>query len=120
MSIHINSAQAAPAAPPELTPVRPTAPVAPAAVTAVSNDTAVKEPPKAAVSREELQEAIERLNEQVKKNSYNLNFSVDESSDYVVVKIRDANNGEVVRQIPNETVIRISEHFKGMLQDEKI
>jgi len=117
MSIHINPAQTAP---PELTAVRPTKAVEPQAAVIAAVDKAAQEPQKVSVSREELQQAIERLNEQVKKNSYNLNFSVDEGSDYVVVKIRDANNGEVVRQIPNETVLRLSEHFKGLLQDEKI
>ena len=70
--------------------------------------------------RRELQEAMERLNEQAKKNNYSLSFSVDDTSDYVVVKIRDADNGEVVRQIPNDTVLRVSTYFKGLLKDEKI
>ena len=56
----------------------------------------------------------------VKKNNYSLSFSVDEASRHVVVRIRDANSGEVVRQIPNETVLRLSENLKGLLQDEKI
>jgi len=117
MSININPAQTAP---PELAAARPAKAAATAAVTLPGNEKVVEEPAKTGVTREELQQAIERLNEQVKKNSYNLNFSVDEGSDYVVVKIRDANSGEVVRQIPNETVLRLSQHFKGLLQDEKI
>ena len=73
-------------------------------------------------SRRELRQAVERLNEQVKKNSYNLNFSVDEASRHLVVRVRTA-SGEVIRQIPDETVLRLAENMqdlKGLLQDEKI
>ena len=120
MSMNINPAQAAPAAMPDLAPVRPAKGLDPAIANALESPKTEQVTQKAEVSRKELQQAIERLNEQVKKNNYSLNFSVDEASDYVVVKIRDANNGEVVRQSPNETVLRLSAHFKGLLQDEKI
>jgi len=39
-----------------------------------------------------------------------------------VVKVRTA-SGEVIRQIPDETVLRLAENMqdlKGLLQDEKI
>lgn len=74
------------------------------------------------VRRRELQQAIERLNEQVKKMSFSLNFSFDDASKHIVVKMRDA-NGEVVRQIPDEAILRLAEqpqNIKGLLQDGKI
>jgi flagellar protein FlaG len=74
-------------------------------------------------SRRELEKAVERLNEQIKKSSYNLNFSFDKASNHVVVKVRSASSGEVIRQIPNDTVLKLAEHLedlKGLLQDEKI
>jgi len=74
-------------------------------------------------SRRDLEKAIERLNEQIKKSSYNLNFSFDKASNHVVVKVRSASSGEVIRQIPSDTVLKLAEHLedlKGLLQDEKI
>ena len=74
-------------------------------------------------SRRELEKAVERLNEQIKKSSYNLNFSFDKASNHVVVKVRSASSGEVIRQIPSDTVLKLAEHLedlKGLLQDEKI
>ena len=74
----------------------------------------------ALTKRRELQQALESLHEHAKKSNYSLSFTVDDASDYVVIKIRDANNGEVVRQIPNDTILRVSHYFKGLLKDEKI
>ena len=74
-------------------------------------------------TRRELEKAVERLNERIKKSSYNLNFSFDKASNHVVVKVRSASSGEVIRQIPNDTVLKLAEHLedlKGLLQDEKI
>lgn len=39
----------------------------------------------------------------------NLEFSVDESSGKVVVKVIASDSGEVVRQIPNEEVLKLAE-----------
>jgi len=72
--------------------------------------------------RKELDEALERLNEQVRKNNYNLNFSVDDTTNFVVVKVKDATSGDVIRQIPSETVLRVAhnlEAVKGLLRDEQ-
>ena len=121
MSMSINPAGTNAPAAPELPALRPIKPLTrDEAAAPASTEKAAQDTKKSEASRQELQQAIERLNEQVKKNNYSLNFSVDEAADYVVVKIRDANNGEVVRQIPNETVLRLSANLKGLLQDAKI
>jgi flagellar protein FlaG len=73
--------------------------------------------------RQELTEAIQRLNEQVRKSNYNLNFSVDDSTNMVVVQVRNAQSGDVIRQIPSETVLRVAhnmEAVKGLLSDEAV
>lgn len=78
------------------------------------------------VSRRQLQQAIEQLNEQVKKSSYNLNFSMDAATDSVVIRVRSASSGEILRQIPSDTVLHLAAHMKdlaelkGLLKDEKI
>ena len=88
---------------------------------------AVQEPQKpsfdAAQAQEQLDEAVERMNEHMRKNSYNLAFSVDKEVDKVVVKVTNLATGDVVRQIPNETALRIAhniEDMRGLLQDKKI
>ncbi|MEK0416496.1 MAG: hypothetical protein RI949_502 [Pseudomonadota bacterium] len=71
--------------------------------------------------RQEVQEAIKKLNEQMTKNSYNLNFSVDDTTNFVVVQVKNVQSGEVIRQIPNETVLRVAhdlEAVKGLLRDQ--
>jgi flagellar protein FlaG len=75
-----------------------------------------------AEAQRHLHEAVERLNEQMKKGAYNLNFTVDSVTDQVVVKVRNTQTGDVIRQLPNEAVLRFAhnlEDLKGLLSDEK-
>ncbi len=72
-------------------------------------------------TRRQLEEATEHLNQQMKRNSRDLSFSVDDVSNRVVVTVKNR-EGEVVRQIPNEVVLRVAhnmEDIKGLLQDDK-
>jgi len=65
-----------------------------------------------------LREAIDRLNEQMQRNGRDLNFAIDRKVDRTVVTVRSAQTGEVVRQIPDEAVLRVAhniEDIKGML-----
>lgn len=80
----------------------------------------VKFDPKAV--RQELQDAIDKLNEQMKRGSYNLNFTMDEVANQVVIKVRNLQTGDVIRQIPNEAALRFAhnlEDIKGLLNDER-
>jgi flagellar protein FlaG len=68
--------------------------------------------------REDLQKAIELLNTQVSKNNLGLGFSMDEALGRPVVTVKNTQSGEVIRQIPNEVVVKIAhniEAFKGLL-----
>jgi flagellar protein FlaG len=74
-------------------------------------------------AQEQLKEAVDRMNEHMRKNNYNLAFSVDKDSSKVVVKVTNLETGDVVRQIPNEAALRVAhniEDFRGLLQDKKI
>lgn len=51
-------------------------------------------------------EDIQKFFQSVKRN---LEFSVDESSGKVVVKVIASESGEVVRQIPNEEVLKLAD-----------
>ena len=68
-----------------------------------------------------LKEAIQMLNEQMKASGRNLNFSIDQEVNRTVIKVKNSTTGELVRQIPDETVLRVAhsiEKVKGMLLDE--
>jgi len=89
----------------------------------------LKAPPKAEIRydpaemRRNLEEAIQRLNEQMKQNARNLNFSIDELANRTVITVKSTETGEVIRQIPNETVLKVAhniEQLKGMLHNETI
>lgn len=47
----------------------------------------------------------------VRSQGRNLEFRVDDSTGVVVVRVRDAVTGEVIRQIPNEAALRIAERL---------
>lgn len=81
--------------------------------------------PNAKVSREErqrnLQEALSRLNDEMRKNDRSLQFSLDKELNRTVIKVKNPHTGEVIRQIPDETVLRVAhniESIKGLLVNE--
>ena len=68
--------------------------------------------------RQTLQEAVSILNKQLNEHNRGIGFSVDDALDTPVVTVRSTVTGEVVRQIPNEAVVRIAhniENVKGLL-----
>ncbi len=72
--------------------------------------------------RENIADALQKLNEQMRNNGRDLNFSMDEASDRVVITVKHSQTGEIVRQIPNEVVLKVAhnlEQVKGMLLNEK-
>lgn len=69
-----------------------------------------------------MEEAVQKLNEMLKNSGRNLNIGIDRVLGGPVVVVRN-DSGEVVRQIPNETVIKVAhsiEDFKGWLHDAKV
>ena len=75
-----------------------------------------------AQERENLKQAVNMLNQQVQQTSRGLGFRMDEVLNAPVVTVTSAQTGEVVRQIPNEVVIRIAhniEKVKGMFFNGK-
>ena len=72
--------------------------------------------------RQNLQEAVNMLNQQVASTKRGLGFQIDEAVGGPVVTVRSADTGEVVRQIPNEVVVRVAhniEKMKGLLLNAK-
>jgi flagellar protein FlaG len=69
-----------------------------------------------------IQDIVERMNEEMKSNQRGLSFSFDRTINTHVVTVKSADSGEVIRQIPTETVIRVAhniEKLKGLLFDGK-
>ena len=78
----------------------------------------------AAENRKNLQEAVSMLNQQVASYKGGLGFSINDSIDVPVVTVKNTVTGEVVRQIPNEVVIRVAQNIdtvqKGLLHNSKV
>lgn len=73
--------------------------------------------------REQVQEAIDRLNEQVSRSQRQLGFSVEDQTERVIVSVFNKQTGELVRQIPAEAIVNVGrsiEELKGVLFDETL
>jgi flagellar protein FlaG len=73
--------------------------------------------------RENIQEAIDRLNQQLKANGRDLSFQMDEEINRPIITVRNIETGEVVRQIPSEEIVRMAhsiEEGKGLLFNESL
>jgi len=71
--------------------------------------------------RANLQESLQKLNESLRDGGRSLNFQMDEQAGGIVVLVKNTDTGEVIRQIPNDAVVRIAksiEALKGMLHNE--
>ncbi|ROL81916.1 flagellar biosynthesis protein FlaG [Pseudomonas protegens] len=62
----------------------------------------------AQTEQEKLKMAVQEIEKFVQSVKRNLEFSIDEPSGKVVVKVIASDSGEVVRQIPNEEVLRLA------------
>jgi flagellar protein FlaG len=64
------------------------------------------------------QNVVDELNQQMKSTNRNLWFEIDRTINTPVVAVTDKNTGELVRQIPAESVLRVAhsiENLKGVL-----
>ena len=71
--------------------------------------------------RQSIKQAIDNLNQQLKDNGRDLSFQMDETINRPIITVRNLQTGEVVRQIPNEEVVRMAhsiEAGKGLLFNE--
>ena len=63
---------------------------------------------------EELEEAVESMQETVNAIQRNLSFTVDDSSGRTVVEVKDMASGEVIRQLPSEQALKLAESLDEM------
>lgn len=68
-----------------------------------------------ALSADEIAAVVKELNAAMKIVNTNLSFSVDSVTKKTVVRVVDAQTQEVIRQIPPEEMLRISERITELL-----
>lgn len=82
-----------------------------------------------AVQADAAVEAVAQLNAFLRHERLNLEFSVDEGSGRVVIRITDTDTDQLVRQIPSEEVLTIARHLaegseagtlRGLLVSESV
>ncbi|PAU54360.1 flagellar protein FlaG [Pseudomonas indica] len=68
----------------------------------------------AGVSRGQLEDAVSSIQEFVQSVRRDINFSLDDGSGRIVVKVTDAASGDVIRQIPSEEALKLAESLSEM------
>lgn len=72
--------------------------------------------PKAQAAAPDVQQIAKRIESYLKSVDRSLEFRVDAASGRTVVSVRDAETGDLIRQIPGEEVLRFAE----MAEDQTI
>ncbi|MGR2709307.1 flagellar biosynthesis protein FlaG [Pseudomonas sp. IB20] len=65
--------------------------------------------PAAEPQRAALEKAVTDIREFVQASQRNLDFSIDDTTHRVVVKVIATDSGEVIRQIPSETALKLAQ-----------
>ncbi|ANJ57640.1 flagellar biosynthesis protein FlaG [Pseudomonas silesiensis] len=100
----------------------PQSPAAPAELTDKPRVEAIAKPV-AEPKRHELEQAVTDIREFVQASQRKLDFSIDDSSGRVVVKVIATDSGEVIRQIPSETALKLAQSLSqvsSLLLDDKV
>jgi len=75
----------------------------------------------APASREEVTDAVKKINDAMLASAQSLEFSIDEDSKHIVVKVIDQDTKEVVRQMPSKEALEIAksiDKMRGLLIDQ--
>jgi flagellar protein FlaG len=64
------------------------------------------------VARETLESAVNAIQDFVQASERQLDFSIDDSTGQVVVKVIARQSGEVIRQLPSEVALKLAENLK--------
>lgn len=67
---------------------------------------------------DQVREATQRINEQLRALQQDIHFSVDEETGHTIVRVLDGATGQTIRQIPSEEALAISqslERLQGVL-----
>ena len=72
------------------------------------------------VSREAFERVVSELEAYVQNAQRNLDFQVDDKTGRVVVKVIDATDDSVIRQIPSEEMLAVSQRIQDYLDKEQM
>ena len=72
------------------------------------------------VSRQAIERVVSELEAYVQNAQRNLDFHVDDKTGRVVVKVVDATNDSVIRQIPSEEMIALSHRLQEFMDDNQL
>lgn len=81
----------------------------------VGKDLPVKEVSKKESASEvamKIEEAVTEINEYVQSIQRDLHFSVDDESGLTVIRVRDKETGELIRQIPEDIFLNLAQKLK--------
>jgi len=76
-----------------------------------------KEQPAAVVDTAEISETVSEINEIIRSVQRDLAFNVDEDSGRTVIRVIDSESGELIRQIPSESLLAIATHLRDFQED---
>ncbi len=74
-------------------------------------------------SADEIRKDLDVINAQLKIRNRSIQFSIDESSHDIVVRVVDKESGELIRQVPPESLLRLREQMaeiSGLIVEEKV
>ncbi|WP_171962233.1 flagellar protein FlaG [Bordetella trematum] len=110
-ALHVASAPAAPALPPD--PAALATPAAAGTSSQGSHNNASPDP-RSGDQPASSEAALDEINKQLRAWSTELQFEMDPELQKIVVSVRDAESGEVLRTIPSDAVIRIAKMIVSM------
>ena len=70
------------------------------------------QPEKVAEPRVEIEQVVTEMNQYVQSVQRDLHFSVDEASGMTVIRVRDKESGELIRQIPEDIFLNMAQNLK--------
>ncbi len=85
-------------------------------VATVGKPAAAESPPTRELRPEERLKIAERLQDLARASRRQLEFRVDQDSNRVVISVRDERTGELIRQIPDATALRISQRLESQAE----
>jgi flagellar protein FlaG len=74
----------------------------------------------APATRAQVTDAVKKINDAMQASAQSLEFSIDEDSKHIVVKVIDQDTKEVVRQMPSKEALAIAksiDKMRGLLID---
>lgn len=80
-------------------------------VQATKEPAAAKKP-----TSEQLKEAVKEINRALQQSNRALEFSVDEDTDRLIVRLKDGETGETIRQFPSDETLAIARYIANVQQ----